>query len=177
MRQSELFHRDVVATGKSVSATFVKRTLVGNPGMTYFYQRLRIFAFSWNDEHCPPDSPLRTMRHLNETLKKTTRRHLKQDRTPIKGSCDFNISLINYMQSQHEANHSTVPLRPEEAFGLGDASVSWHADSSLQNFSSIAVYHQTGDPNGTSWSVASRVIGDDVTPAVKVGKKRMARGW
>jgi alpha-ketoglutarate-dependent dioxygenase FTO len=171
MRQSELFHRDVVATGRSVSATFVERTLVGNPGMTYYYQRLRIFAFPWDDAHCLPNSPLLIIRELNDTLKKSTKYHLKKDKTPIKGSCDFNISLINYMQSQNAANKSKVPLKKEGIFGLGDASVSWHADSSLKNFSSIAVYHQTGDSQGTSWSVASRVIGDDVTPAIKVPLK------
>ena len=73
------------------------------------------------------------------------------------------------MQSQKTANESTVPLREEDTFGLGDASVSWHADSSLQNFSSIAVYHQTGgSATDSSWSIASRVIGDATTPAIKV---------
>jgi mRNA N6-methyladenine demethylase len=171
MRRAELFHRDVVATGRSVSATFVERTLIGNPGMTYFYQRLRIFAHSWDDTHCSPSSPLRVVRQLNDHMKVLTKRHAAKDRTQVKGSSDFNITLINYMQSQEIANESSVPLREEDKFGLGEASVSWHADSSLQDFSSIAVYHQTGSSDGTSWSVASRVIGDDVTPAIKVALK------
>ena len=171
MRRAELFHRDIVATGRSVSATFVERTLVGNPGMTYFYQRLRIFAHSWNDEHCAPGSPLRVIRQLNEQMKTQTKRHLKRDPTPIKGSCDYNITLINYMQSLEDANKSDIPLREEEIFGLGDASVSWHADSSLQDFSSIAVYQKTGDQSGQTWSIASRVIGDEITPAIKYNLK------
>lgn len=171
MRRSQFFHRDVVATGRSVSATFVERTLIGNPGMTYFYQRLRIFAHSWDDQHCTSDSPLRVIRQLNNQMKILTKRHIKQDKTTVKGSYDFNITLINYMQSSVKANQSAVPLREEEKFGLGEASVSWHADSSLQDFSSIAIYHQTGNPTGSSWSVASRVIGDEITPAIKVALK------
>jgi len=42
--KKNLFHHDIVATGSAVSATFVTRILVGRAGMTYHYQRLRLFA-------------------------------------------------------------------------------------------------------------------------------------
>ena len=45
MHRDGLFHHDVVAAGKAVSATFVTRTLIGCAGMTYHYQKLRIFAY------------------------------------------------------------------------------------------------------------------------------------
>jgi hypothetical protein len=41
------FHYDVLAAGKSVTPTFVQRTLLGARGMTYHYQKLRIFAHPW----------------------------------------------------------------------------------------------------------------------------------
>ena len=42
-----LFLYDVVAAGGKLSRTFVKRTLVGEPGITYKYLGLRIFAHPW----------------------------------------------------------------------------------------------------------------------------------
>jgi hypothetical protein len=47
-----LFHPDIVSAGKSDSRawskTFVSRTLVGDPGTTYKYLGLRIFAHPWS---------------------------------------------------------------------------------------------------------------------------------
>eukprot|EP00946_MAST-07B_sp_MAST-7B-sp1_P003524 g3524.t1 len=170
-----LFHRDIVQAGRNVSATFVDRTLLGDPGMTYFYQRLRIFAHPWDDAHTSDGSPFRTMRKLNEALKVRTRALAAADPTSVKGKTDFNITLINRMDSLRDANSGEWPLRAESQFGLGDASVSWHADSSLQDFSSIAIYHQIESTRGArdnaSWAVAARVIGDDKTPAIKVHLK------
>lgn len=47
MSAAGLFHYDIVSAGKAVSSTFCERTLLGNAGMTYHYQRLRIFAYPW----------------------------------------------------------------------------------------------------------------------------------
>merc|ERR1711991_602452 len=49
-------------------------------------------------------------------------------------------------------------------------SVSWHADSSLQQYSTIGVYHVTGS-NTSNWGIASRVTNDDKTPALVVPLK------
>jgi alpha-ketoglutarate-dependent dioxygenase FTO len=54
-------------------------------------------------------------------------------------------------------------------FGLDDCSVSWHADSSLEHFSSIAVYHtvlESSDSSrgGSSWRVAMRLRYDSEGP-------------
>ena len=47
-------------------------------------------------------------------------------------------------------------------FKRDKASVSWHADSSLDHFSSIAVYHTTdaADEAATDWRIALRVQHD-----------------
>ena len=53
---------------------------------------------------------------------------------------------------------------------MGDASVSWHSDSSLQNLSTVAVYHQCEggiESRDDSWHVALRAL-DGVSPALRV---------
>ena len=57
------------------------------------------------------------------------------------GSCDFNVALINLMDASAAASRSDVPLKDESRYGMGPTSVSWHSDSSLQPFSTVAVYH------------------------------------
>ena len=188
MRALGLFHRDVLAAGNVVSPTFVRRVLVGDRGMTYHYQKLRIFAHSWHDDdlvgrettesRATDLSPLRVVRELNETLKARSARVLRQTR-PMNvpnahdGSCDFNVTLINLMDAKAAAARSDVPLKDESRYGMGPTSVSWHSDSSLQPHSTVAVYHVCFDENETikkndsSWHVALRAL-DGRTPALRV---------
>ena len=165
MRAAGLFHRDVLAAGNVVSPTFVRRVLVGDRGMTYHYQKLRIFAHSWHDDDLKTPvettesrdsshlSPLRVVRELNETLKKRSASVLRQTRSPPNassksdGSCDFNVTLINLMDAKAAALKSDVPLKDESKYGMGPTSVSWHSDSSLQPHSTVAVYHVLFDEN------------------------------
>eukprot|EP00752_Nemacystus_decipiens_P001669 g1621.t1 len=58
------------------------------------------------------------------------------------GSCDFNVALINRMEPLEDR----PDLKPEPTFGQDRCSVSWHADSCLEHYSTIAVYHVT-DPD------------------------------
>ena len=44
--------------------------------------------------------------------------------------------------------------------------MSWHSDSSLQDVSTVAVYHQTDDDDDDSWAVALKTL-DGVTPAMR----------
>jgi alpha-ketoglutarate-dependent dioxygenase FTO len=181
-----------------VSPTFVRRVLVGERGMTYHYQKLRIFAHSWHEQDIsararssgvssgPDLSPLRVVRELNETLKARSARVLKQTRVTTRddemtsrrtsrhdGSCDFNVALINLMDASAAASRSDVPLKDESRYGMGPTSVSWHSDSSLQPFSTVAVYHVCFDErsnqktNDSSWHVALRAL-DGRTPALRV---------
>jgi alpha-ketoglutarate-dependent dioxygenase FTO len=64
----------------------------------------------------------------------------------------------------------SMALKDEGQFGMGKASVSWHSDSSLQDTSTVAVYHQTAggiDGDDNSWHIALKCL-DDVTPALRV---------
>lgn len=172
MRAAGLFTHDVVSAGRAVSATFVERTLVGDAGMSYFYQRLRIFAYPWEDEWTEPSSPLRVIRALNEALKRRAA-EVQRSVTHTLGSNQFNITLINRMFSDAESDKH-VPLKEESVFGMGKASVSWHADSSLQDSSTIGVYHQTsGPPDAQDWRVGMRLTtkGGESTPAICVPLK------
>lgn len=49
------------------------------------------------------------------------------------GSCAFNLTLINRM----ECSSAKRDLKPDPLFAMGKCSVSWHADSCLQDFSTI----------------------------------------
>ncbi|CAM9981938.1 unnamed protein product [Sphacelaria rigidula] len=70
------------------------------------------------------------------------------------GSCDFNLTLINRM----ECSSTKRDLKPDPLFSMGKCSVSWHADSCLQDFSTIGVYHCTDPvPAEPDWGIAVRV--------------------
>jgi alpha-ketoglutarate-dependent dioxygenase FTO len=130
------YQYDVVqAGGKGLSRTFVRRTLVGNPGITYKYLRLRLFAHSWDEE----EECLAGIKRLNESMRARTR--AQQGALGIEGSCDYNLTLINYM----EPDHPKLGLKQDPMYGMGTVSVSWHCDSSLQDFSAIGVYHLIDD--------------------------------
>lgn len=84
------------------------------------------------------------------------------------GSCAFNLTLINRM----DPDSSKV----EPTFRQEQCSVSWHADSSLEHFSSIAVYHTTAAlPPGQppDWRIALRVAHDAEGPTA--GKLKRAK--
>lgn len=55
----------------------------------------------------------------------------------MRRSCEFFYFRRCYPESD-------VKLKSEPCFGQEKCTVSWHADSSLEHFSSIAVYHVTG---------------------------------
>lgn len=66
-----------------------------------------------------------------------------------RGSSEYNITLINKMDAPERC---AVPLRDEALYGMGPTSVSWHADSSLEDWSSIAVWQTTSNPpDATDW--------------------------
>jgi|TARA_B110000977_G_scaffold195367_1_gene273666 alpha-ketoglutarate-dependent dioxygenase FTO len=173
MYSAGYFQRDVLAAGNTVSPTFVRRTLVGNTGMTYLYQKLRIFAFPWCDDLTASKSPLRVVKALNDALVERARAVLlehKDQRVQSDGSCDFNVTLINLMDPMDEALKSDVPLKNETKYGMGPTSVSWHSDSSLQPGSTVGVYHQAygeGETTDPTWHVGLKTL-DLVSPALRV---------
>ncbi|KAG5193084.1 FTO catalytic domain-containing protein [Tribonema minus] len=70
------------------------------------------------------------------------------------GSFDFNLTLINRMEPSGHGDGYHAKLKPEPIFGMGKASVSWHADSCLEDYSTIGVYHVTTPPVTTSMTTS-----------------------
>lgn len=143
----------VMAGGKKLSRTFVKRTLVGEPGLTYKYLGLRLFCHSWGDDAQPM---FRAVRRLNQDLIRMTKEAQTKRSDKTHGSCEYNLTLINYMPPS-----SSAMLRDEPSYGMGKTSVSWHADSSLQDMSCIAVYHTVPGRHNCDWRIALRRNPDD----------------
>uniref|UniRef100_A0A7S4S7P2 Alpha-ketoglutarate-dependent dioxygenase FTO n=1 Tax=Ditylum brightwellii TaxID=49249 RepID=A0A7S4S7P2_9STRA len=222
LNDSGLFLYDIVQPGrKRLSRTYVTRTLVGCPGSTYRYLGLRLFSHPWCDvaengdalvggnkndkegssliklgysQKCA--SSLLQIGNINTTLITRTNSVLKERISPmvkprgLVGSADYTLTLINRM----EPTSIKRDLKNENLFGLGKTSVSWHKDSGLQDFSSIAVYHTIlqdegnnrydrdyeydnkslkngkGSQNNTPWRVALRVADENnaKTPALAV---------
>ena len=165
----EYYQYDIIMPGgKHSSRTFVRRTLVGEPGMTYKYLGLRLFTHAWrNSRSCDDATPaskkeVSALFHnvcmLNQAMIQMTENQVRiyQERTGKvvpKHLYDYNLTLINYMEPVNDVrvhNHTNnsvssgvhhQQLRDEEFYNMGKASVSWHADSSLQDNSCIGVYH------------------------------------
>lgn len=194
--EAGLFLYDAVQPGrKRLSRTFVTRTLVGNPGTTYKYLGLRLFTHPWSvdgegDKSKDPQTSLVKLGYseacaqallqvgrANAMLVERTRNALQDQVAPhvggLVGSADFSLTLINKM----EPTTVKKDLKREKLYGMGKTSVSWHKDSGLVDFSSIAVYHTLKDLDGDApseqdqvpWQVALRVTGtDNPTPALSV---------
>jgi alpha-ketoglutarate-dependent dioxygenase FTO len=213
MRDLGLFHHDVLEAGKTVSPTFVQRLLVGDRGMTYHYQRLRIFAHPWDDDDdddaaaaaassspdassSPPPGIFAPIKRLNERLRRRAvalwREHPDARCAGVgereDSDASYNVSLVNLMAPASVAGRDPVaPLKDENIYGMGAASVSWHSDSSLKENSTVAVYHHCGDDDSSdseeglppkkkesssetsrpSWHVGLRAL-DGTSPALRV---------
>ncbi|KAL3925932.1 MAG: hypothetical protein SGILL_000075 [Bacillariaceae sp.] len=140
LRDANYYQYDVVmAGGKHSSRTFVKRTLVGNPGITYKYLGLRLFAHAWSGPGVSP--AMRAIGDMNQHIVQLT----KQLENP--GRCDYNLTLINYMEPH---SHTSIGFK-EDSEGLGKVSVSWHSDSSLESLSAIGVYHCLPTQKAAKW--------------------------
>ena len=204
LNDSGLFLYDVVQPGgKKLSQTFVTRTLVGEPGTTYKYLGLRLFSHPWCNVDEDGDGEVVGSLHgsqnsygqtlldlgyskkctkalcltglLNKDLRLRTNTILEKEIAPtvkdgLVGSADYSLTLINRMEP------STVKkdLKNDKIHGIGKTSVSWHKDSGLADFSSIAVYHHLEENNniderGSPWRVALRVADATTrTPALSV---------
>ena len=199
---------------------------MGDRGTTYKYLGLRMFSHPWDglrsggndksddsqgvsddldeiEEKLSSSSlkeALRTVGELNKTLTLRTKAHLidlasKRKRRGVptqlltRGRAGFDVALINRMES-------TVNLKAEPTTGQGRCSVSWHADSCLEHYSSISVYHtiftsndkyvedeasflaqpqnQTNccDNINNSWRVALRVASDSEGPNASSSRSR-----
>mmetsp|Transcript_594 Transcript_594/g.982 ORF Transcript_594/g.982 Transcript_594/m.982 type:complete len:777 (-) Transcript_594:171-2501(-) len=190
MDDAGLFRFDITqpfGLGSKCAKTYVSRCLLGEEGTTYRYLGLRMFSHPWNGYHgasgVASDTELhdaiKTISKLNLKLEERTKSllpKLMDKRTrrginahdAIKGRSKFDVALINKMDSSEE-------LKAEPSFGGARCSVSWHADSSLEHYSTIAVYQTiVGDDTRqkksaidprSSWSVALRVLHNAEGPA------------
>ena len=117
----------VMAGGKHSSRTFVKRTLVGNPGITYKYLGLRLFAHSWSGPGTPPllkaigdlnqDMIRMTLKHKTKKRQRQLNRGSEQSNThqeDVNGSCEYNLTLINYMEP---SSHTKIGFKDEAFYG------------------------------------------------------------
>jgi alpha-ketoglutarate-dependent dioxygenase FTO len=173
LHSSQLFRTDVTqpfGLGTKCAKTYVTRCLLGERGTTYKYLGLRMFGHPWDGLH--EEDPriqkaLQQIRRLNDNLTIRTAKHLadldqarrQRGGEPVKGRPGFDICLINRMEY-------SADLKQEPSTGEGRCAVSWHADSSLEHYSSIAVYHTLScesNKNG-KWSVGLRVAHNSEGP-------------
>ncbi|RYG95542.1 hypothetical protein EON65_55820, partial [archaeon] len=124
--------------------------------MTYKYLGLRMFAFPWTPQSLGTNSDLIAINQLNQSLIHRTSTLLNELNRESVGSCMYNITLINRCYSAVD-----VKLKKEPMFDKDLCTVSWHADSGLEHYSSIAVYHfeKTPLPSPPSpWKIGLRVL-------------------
>ena len=162
LRDSNYYQYDIVmAGGKHSSRTFVKRTLVGNPGITYKYLGLRLFAHAWSGTGATP--LMKSIGEMNQQMIQMTQEF------PNHQKCEYNLTLINYMEPTAKTK---IGFKEEANYGMGKVSVSWHADSSLQTGSSIGVYHclPTQKFSKWDWRIALRPSPDANTNGSKLAK-------
>ena len=201
-----LFRTDVTqpfGLGTRCAKTYVTRCLLGDEGTTYKYLGLRMFAHPWSVNGKPSsghgigslDEALKEISKLNEKLTERTKHHLndlekkrngrlgfRNGQSYISGRAKFDVALINRM-----INSPDLKLEPTQK--KDKCSVSWHADSSLEHYSSIGVYQTIISDNDKDrkdlkkkstdeaqkqmrenelakrWSVALRVAHDSEGPA------------
>ena len=125
-----------------LARTMVKRVLLGAEGMTYRYLGVRMFSIPFGKE----------LKMCNTCLTKRTRELMNSE----KGE-EYNVVLVNQCLPPSEE----VKLKFEPTFKDQKVpqSISWHADSMLKHFSSIACYHwqPKEDEGDEPWRIGLRV--------------------
>ncbi len=181
LTENGYFHYDIVAYGNKVNSTRVQRVLVGAPGMTYLYQKLRLFALPWTDKSICGGA-LIPINELNEMLKEKSKSKLKEKRalgghvaqSAGVGDYSFNLTLINAALVNHRSQRETIPV--QNILDFKDDSrfnnhgeklaVNWHKDSTLEPFSTIAVHHHTPDHLNSDWGIAMCCERENIAPPV-----------
>ncbi|CAM9631123.1 unnamed protein product [Chrysoparadoxa australica] len=192
LRSHGLYQVDVtqpLGVGKTKCATtYVTRCLVGEPGSTYKYLGLRMFSHPWtsHEDSGAVGAALSGIHALNRSLSKRAAQLISTTEEGAGSSrCDFTIALVNCMEPE-----GTLKLKLEPHFKEDKCTVSWHADSSLEHFSTIGVYHtveqaavaaggKSGSKQGNAakekpWRIALRVEHNAEGPAAT--KKKSSGG-
>jgi len=143
--------------GTKVAKTFVSRCLVGEPGCTYKYLGLRMFSYPWVEGQAGATEHTIAIGKLNAELIKKSKIALRNSGKEQYGSCEYNLTLINRCYPDGEV----VQLKDEPLFKKEKCTVSWHADSTLQHYSTIAVYHCTKPVNANQMDTDEDKDGDE----------------
>ena len=180
LNRQHVYKHDLVqpfGLGGKIAKTFVERILVGEPGITYKYLGSRMFAYPWEGTHANP--AMQAIGRANMKLQHHTRSILSSRGLNDTGYA-YNLTLINKchpdktsMTSKDEQGKRSEKNDKDKGKRGGDMlpyAVSWHADSSLDHFSSIGVLNylvpDTVDDNsknekekkkGGDWKLALRV--------------------
>ena len=86
---------------------------------------------------------MRMIKVVSDALTAKTKHLLASGRGVGKGGrCDYNLTLINLMEEE-DSRGGALRDKAGNNLGGGQIAVSWHADSSLEDFSSIAVLNLT----------------------------------
>ena len=140
-----LYSYDIIqplGLGTALAKTKVTRCLVGEPGATYKYLGLRMFATPWTEK----------TKKVNDSLK---RRSL----TLGAKSADFTVALVNKMEPPQDDDESSFKKKKNNGHA-----VSWHADSCLENGSTIGVYCWNRPVSNPAWKLLVRVRNDSEGP-------------
>ena len=116
--------------------------------VTFILSGLRMFSYPWSENEnslqieggTHIENSFMKIGRLNKILSERTAVHLKNSKKAEVGSCNYNLTLINRC---YPINSSEVKMKFEPTFNNEKCTVSWHADSTLEHYSSIAVYHCT----------------------------------
>lgn len=152
--------------GTKIAKTYVTRCLVGAPGMTYKYLGLRMFAHPWTNGEVGATEATVTIGRLNEQMIRRSQELNEASGKAEYGSSSFNLTLINRCFPPSQTNH--IVLKKEPLFERDLCAVSWHADSCLDHYSTIGVYHfqvqsakssvdSKNAPKESPWRMALRV--------------------
>lgn len=143
--------------GTKVARTFVTRCIVGEPGMTYKYLGLRMFGFPWVAGATGSNEHTVAIGEINAELIERSNSLNAATGKEEYGTSNFNLTLINRCFPEGEE----VMLKNEPMFEKDKLTVSWHADSCLDHYSTIAVYHFNEQESGKKlqkpWRIALRV--------------------
>lgn len=197
LEDNNIFQFDFTQPGgleTPIARTYVSRCLVGDEGITYKYLGLRMFSHPWKSSSKKKENVphyINNIKDCNDHLIKKTKTFLKHNESEngnqneneigsSSGSCEYNLTLINRCFPDGtgigNSNNTSIKLKDEPHYGGGKVSVSWHADSSLEHYSSIAVYHSLKKENegygkkdeelkNIPWRIGCRVAVNSEGPA------------
>ena len=203
MDKAGIFLTDVTqprGLGTKCAKTYVTRCLLGDEGTTYKYLGLRMFAHPWSVKPASKgmkdsisngsysvDDALSEISKLNNKLTERTKHHLVdleqkrkarmgfqtngEKQSYISGRAKFDITLINRM-----TNSPDLKLEPTQK--KHKCSVSWHADSSLEHYSSIAVYQTIISDDNEKKKELKRITSVDEEQKQKLRRENeLAKRW